>query len=69
MPAGQLMERLRQLDQLRSFLSGNLPLLLVDFAFVGLFIAAIFFFSPLLGWVTLAALPLFIVVLLTFQAL
>jgi len=60
MPAGQLMERLRQLDQLRSFLSGNLPLLLVDFAFVGLFIAAIFFFSPLLGWVTLAALPLFI---------
>ena len=60
MPAGQLMERLRQLDQLRSFLSGNLPLLLVDFAFVGLFIAAIFFFSPLLGWVTLGALPLFI---------
>jgi PrtD family type I secretion system ABC transporter len=60
MPAGQLMERLRQLDQLRNFLSGNLPLLLVDFAFVGLFIAAIFIFSPLLGWVTLAALPLFI---------
>lgn len=60
MPSGQLMERLRQLDQLRTFLSGNLPLLLVDFAFVGLFIAAIFFFSPLLGWVTLAALPFFI---------
>lgn len=60
MPAGQLMERLRQLDQLRNFLSGNLPLLLVDFAFVGLFIAAIFLFSPLLGWVTLGALPLFI---------
>ena len=60
MPQGQLMERLRQLDQLRTFLSGNLPLLLVDFAFVGLFIAAIFLFSPLLGWVTLAALPVFI---------
>ena len=60
MPQGQLMERLRQLDQLRTFLSGNLPLLLVDFAFVGLFITAIFLFSPLLGWVTLAALPLFI---------
>lgn len=60
MPSGQLMERLRQLDQLRTFLSGNLPLLLVDFAFVGLFIAAIFVFSPLLGWVTLVALPLFI---------
>ncbi len=60
MPTGQLMERLRQLDQLRNFLSGNLPLLLVDFAFVGLFITAIFFFSPLLGWVTLGALPLFI---------
>ncbi|MCW5772149.1 MAG: ATP-binding cassette domain-containing protein, partial [Rhodospirillaceae bacterium] len=60
MPSGQLMERLRQLDQLRTFLSGNLPLLLVDFAFVGLFIAAIFVFSPPLGWVTLLALPLFL---------
>ena len=59
MPSGQLLERLRQLDQLRTFLSGNLPLLLVDFAFVGLFIAAIFVFSPVLGWVTLMALPLF----------
>lgn len=59
MPSGQLLERLRQLDQLRTFLSGNLPLLLVDFGFVGLFIAAIFVFSPTLGWVTLMALPLF----------
>ena len=62
MPSGQLLERLRQLDQLRQFLTGNMPMLLVDLAFVGLFLAATFFLSPTLGWVTAAAMPCFILV-------
>jgi ABC-type bacteriocin/lantibiotic exporter with double-glycine peptidase domain len=53
-------ERLRELDQLRSFLSGQLPLLLVDFGFVGLFLGALFVIAPSLGWLTLAVLPLFV---------
>ncbi|MCB2054987.1 MAG: peptidase domain-containing ABC transporter [Geminicoccaceae bacterium] len=61
-PSGQMLERLRQLDQLRSFLTGNLPLLLVDLAFVGLFLAAIFLLSPMLGMVTACAMPLFVLV-------
>ncbi|MEZ5823812.1 MAG: ABC transporter transmembrane domain-containing protein [Geminicoccaceae bacterium] len=60
MPSGVMMERLRQLDQLRQFLTGHLPLLLVDLAFVGLFLAAVFFLSPAIGMVTAAAMPLFI---------
>ncbi len=59
MPSARLFERLRQLDQLRSFLTGNLPLFLVDLAFVGLFLAALFLLNGTLGLVTLAALPLF----------
>ncbi len=51
---GRLLERLRQLDQLRPLLSGHLPLLLVDLLFVGLFLAVIFVLAPVLGWITLA---------------
>lgn len=61
-PSGQLTERLRQLDQLRNFLTGNLPLLLVDLAFVSLFLAAIFFLSPTLGWITALAMPVFVLI-------
>jgi len=61
-PTGELAERLRQLDQLRSFMTGNLPLLLVDLAFVSLFVAAIFFLSPTLGWITACAMPGFVLI-------
>ena len=61
MPAGQLGERLRQLDQFRQFLTGGLPLLVVDLAFVGLFVAALFVLSPTMAWLTLAAIPAFLV--------
>ncbi len=54
-------ERLRELEQLRGFLTGQLPLLLVDLAFVGLFVAALLVIAPSLGWLTLAVLPLFVV--------
>ncbi len=55
LPAGQAMERLRQAEQLRAFLSGHLPLLLVDLAFVGLFLGALFHLAPALAALTLAA--------------
>ena len=60
MPTAQMMERLRQLDQIRAFLSSSLPLLLVDLVFVGLFLVGILLLSPTLGLVTLAAIPLFV---------
>ena len=61
MPPGQLGERLRQLDQFRQFLTGGLPLLVVDLAFVGLFVVALFALSPVMAWLTLAAIPAFLV--------
>src|SRR4051794_5131648 len=40
-PSAGLQERVRQVDQLRQFLTGHLPLLIVDLAFVGLFLAVL----------------------------
>lgn len=59
-PTGQILERLRQLDQLRLFFTSQMPLLLVDLAFVGLFLTVLFFLDLRLGAITLAAIPLFL---------
>ncbi len=59
-PSAAVMERVRQVDQLRQFLTGHLPLLLVDLAFVGLFLAALLVVAPSLGLVTAAAIPVFV---------
>ena len=61
-PTGQILERLRQLDQLRSFFTSQMPLLLVDLAFVGIFLTVLFFLDWRLGAVTLAAVPLFLLI-------
>ena len=58
--SGALVERVRQLDQLRGFLTGQLPLLVVDLAFIGLFVAALLVLAPTLAWLTVAAMPLFV---------
>jgi HlyB family type I secretion system ABC transporter len=59
-PTGQILERLRQLDQLRQFFTSQMPLLLVDLAFVGLFLLVLFFLDSRLGLITLASIPLFL---------
>jgi HlyB family type I secretion system ABC transporter len=60
LPTGQIMERLRQLDQLRLFFTSQMPLLLVDLAFVGIFLTVLFFLDLRLGLITAAAIPLFL---------
>jgi len=65
-PTGQIIERLRQLDQLRLFFTSQMPLLLVDLAFVGVFLIVLFFLDVRLGAITLAAIPFFL--LLSFVA-
>ena len=58
-PTGQIVERTRQLDHLRQFFTSQMPLLLVDLAFVGVFVAVLFYLDVRLGAITLAAMPLF----------
>ena len=54
-----VLERVRQTDQLRQFLTGHLPLVIVDLAFVGLFLAVLVALTPGLALVTAAAMPAF----------
>ncbi len=58
-PTGQILERTRQLDQLRQFFTSQMPLLLVDLAFVGVFVAVLFYLDARMGVITLTAMPLF----------
>ena len=59
-PSGVIVERLRQLDVLRSFFTGQMPVLAIDIAFVVLFLAATFAISATLGMVATAAIPILV---------
>ena len=58
-PTGVMSERLRQLDTIRAFFTGQMPVTLVDVTFIFIFVAALFYIGTLLGWVVLASLPVF----------
>lgn len=59
-PSGVIVERLRQLDVLRSFFTGQMPVLAIDIAFVALFLAATFAISATLGLVAIVAIPVLV---------
>lgn len=65
--SGQISERLRQLDTIRSFFTGQMPMTIVDLGFVILFVAALFVISPLFAAITVAAIPVFILISLAFH--
>ncbi|MBT5416161.1 MAG: peptidase domain-containing ABC transporter [Rhodospirillaceae bacterium] len=64
---GMISERLRQLDTVRAFFTGQMPLILVDMAFVFVFVGALLFINPLLGIITVAAMPVFLLISVTFH--
>ena len=59
-PSGVIAERLRQLDVLRGFLTGQMPVLAIDLCFVVLFLIATFAVSPVLGAITGLAVPVLV---------
>jgi HlyB family type I secretion system ABC transporter len=59
MATGQILERTRQLESIRQFFASQMPLLLVDLAFVGVFVAVLCYLDFRLGAIALAAMPLF----------
>ncbi|MGE0256436.1 MAG: peptidase domain-containing ABC transporter [Alphaproteobacteria bacterium] len=59
-PAGMISERLRQLDTIRAFFTGSMPVTLVDMAFVFVFVGALFFVHWPMGMVVILSFPLFI---------
>jgi ABC-type bacteriocin/lantibiotic exporter with double-glycine peptidase domain len=59
-PSGEIAERLRQLDILRAFLAGQMPVLAMDLAFVALFLAATVAIDVTLGAVAAFAIPVLV---------
>lgn len=58
-PSGVIAERLRQLDTLRTFFTGQMPTLIIDVGFAALFLGVLFLVSVPLGVLVLLMLPLF----------
>lgn len=58
--AGDSVARARELETIRSFLTGSTLTLVVDLAFTVVFVAVMFLFSPLLTGVVLASIPLYL---------
>ena len=59
-PTGLISERLRQLDVLRGFFTGQMPVLVIDLLFTAVFMLALFAIDTSIGFITLAAVPFFV---------
>lgn len=57
---GDSVARVRELENIRNFLTGSTVTVAVDLAFTFVFIAVMFLYSPLLTWITLAAVPFYV---------
>ncbi|SCY67684.1 ATP-binding cassette, subfamily B, HlyB/CyaB [Desulfoluna spongiiphila] len=59
--AGQVVARVRELETIRSFLTGNALTVVLDLIFSVVFIAVMFVYSPLLTWIVLGSIPFYVI--------
>src|SRR6201991_622626 len=59
---GDSVARVRELENIRSFLTSSALTLVIDLCFTFVFLAVMFCYSPLLAWIVVGSLPLYIVV-------
>ncbi|MEQ8320497.1 MAG: type I secretion system permease/ATPase [Rhodospirillales bacterium] len=57
---GQTVARVRELENIRNFITGSGLTLVVDLAFTVVFIVVMYFFSPTLTWIVLGSIPFYI---------
>jgi ATP-binding cassette, subfamily B, bacterial HlyB/CyaB len=57
---GDSVARVRELENIRNFLTSSGLTLVIDLFFTLVFVAVLFFYSPLLTWIVLGAFPLYI---------
>lgn len=58
---GDSVARVRELENIRTFLTGSALTVVIDSFFTVVFLALMFWYSPLLAWVTVAAIPAYVV--------
>ncbi len=56
---GDTVARVSELDTIRQFLTSSTVTVVIDFFFTAVFLAVMFFYSPMLTWVVLGTLPLY----------
>ena len=59
---GDSVARVRELENIRNFLTSSALTLVIDLFFTVVFIAVMFLYSPLLTWIVLGSLPLYIAI-------
>ena len=59
---GDSVARVRELENIRQFLTGSTLTLVLDLVFGGLFLAVIFWYSAVLGWIVTASIPLYVLI-------
>jgi ATP-binding cassette, subfamily B, bacterial HlyB/CyaB len=59
---GDSVARVRELENIRNFLTGSALTLVIDLFFTFVFLAVMFFYSPLLTWIVLASFPFYIAI-------
>lgn len=59
---GDSVARVRELENIRQFLTGSTLTLVLDLVFGSIFLAVIFWYSATLGWVVTATIPLYVLI-------
>ena len=59
---GNSVARVRELENIRNFLTSSALTLVIDLFFTVVFVAVMFLYSPLLTWIVLGSLPLYIAI-------
>src|SRR5262250_1225059 len=59
---GDSVARVRELENIRNFLTSSALTLVIDLFFTFVFLAVMFFYSPLLTWVVLASFPFYVAI-------
>ncbi|MBI3699141.1 MAG: type I secretion system permease/ATPase [Afipia sp.] len=57
---GDSVARVRELENIRNFLTSSAVTIVIDLSFTFVFIAVMFYYSPLLTWIVLGSLPFYI---------
>ena len=60
--AGDSVARVRELENIRNFLTSSALTLVIDLFFTFIFLAVMFYYAPLLTWIVLGAFPLYIAI-------
>lgn len=58
---GQIIARVREMNQIRQFLTGSALTMVLDMAFIGMFLAVMFAYAPKLTWIVLGSLAVYFV--------